>query len=905
MRTANGPYTLIRGALLCLCLFFAGVSAAQPFEISLDTVLEHDDGAFLWFHPRAAAIPGAGKDGAPAVVMTLQKHLQVSDFYSGMYALYSDDLGKTWTGPVEIPELAWREGPDNTILAVCDVTPNYHPPTGKVLAMGAQLYYHPDGKLLEGIKRSDQTAYTVYDPDTGAWSGWKVLEMPDAPKFNFSRNACAQWLIEPAGTLLVPLYFGKDAKEDFSVTVARCSFDGETLRYIEHGTEMTVAGGRGLCEPSLARHYGRYFLTLRNDARGYVTSGRDGLTYDPIKPWQFDDGEELGSYNTQQHWLEHTDGLYLTYTRRGANNDHVFRHRAPLFIAQVALDTLQVIRATERVLIPERGATLGNFGASAVTQEESWVTVNEGIWNDDIRARGATGALYIARVQWTKPNDAIMYPAPTLPPRMTTIDLDVNETVEVPLIDGATATVTLLGVEERRDPIREVVRHAEAQVRVNGEVATLASGLYNLPVPVGGVRVDCPVTQGYNLNSGDDRWSLEKDVRLRLWPADGSYTEPDTFVYPVRQRWYASQTWFDNEPVDGGAEISKTVYYHSGIDIGGVDGRTEIIAATDALVVSARDETLPWFQCDTPMKPRYDVVYLYDARGWFYRYSHFARITDAIQPGVRITKGTLLGLLGKEGASGGWSHIHFEIKTRQPSGGWGTLAANALIREAYIREYNPDIIACARDRHLIMPGDTVTLDASRSWSRDSGDTITGTRPSPSISGGMSADNGVPGMACEWQFTDGSTATGAQVDRRYDNPGRYNEIVKVTDAAGRIDYDFAIVQVLNPERPNRYVPGLHAAYEPTLNIRPGDVITFSVRAFGFEGGEELWDFGDGSPEQRTQSSRDKHPHAPDGYAFIEHAYAAPGHYIVRVYREETNSIPAYAHLHVEVEGQHSM
>ena len=154
---------------------------------------------------------------------------------------------------------------------------------------------------------------------------------------------------------------------------------------------------------SLIRFKERYYLTLRNDARGYVTSGTDGLHFDPIIPWEFDDGTELGSYNTQQHWLVHNDGLFLVYTRRGANNDHVFRHRAPLFMAQVNPQTLKVIRSTERILIPERGATLGNFGATPVTEQESWVTVNEGIWDDGIRARGAKGALYVARVKWPPP----------------------------------------------------------------------------------------------------------------------------------------------------------------------------------------------------------------------------------------------------------------------------------------------------------------------------------------------------------------------------------------------------------------------------------------------------------------------------------------------------------------------
>ena len=119
------------------------------------------------------------------------------------------------------------------------------------------------------------------------------------------------------------------------MTVVRCSFDGDVLTYREHGDVLALNIARGLYEPSLVQHGGRYFLTIRNDLKGYVTESGDGLHYRPVKPWMFDDGEDLGSYNTQQHWLTHGDGLFLVYTRRGANNDHIMRHRAPLFIAQV------------------------------------------------------------------------------------------------------------------------------------------------------------------------------------------------------------------------------------------------------------------------------------------------------------------------------------------------------------------------------------------------------------------------------------------------------------------------------------------------------------------------------------------------------------------------------------------
>jgi len=388
----------------------AGVAAERgtrvpEFEIKLDTVLEHDDGEFLWFHPRAAAVPGKGSDGGPSVVMTIQKHLKVSDYYSGMSVMVTDDMGKTWSGPTAVPELDWVREDDGVVIAVCDVTPGWHEPTGKLLAIGARVRYSKAGAQLEDKERSNQTAYAVYDPEPGEWSRWQVLQMPPDSKFNYARNACAQWLVEPDGTLLVPFYFGPSAGTPNSVTVVRCSFDGQQLKYIEHGTELSLNVVRGLCEPSLAFFEGRYFMTIRNDVKGYITVSGDGLQFDPIKPWTFDDGAELGSYNTQQHWVGHSQGLFLSYTRRGADNDHIMRHRAPLFIAQIDPDKLQVIRDTERVLIPERGATLGNFGASAISESESWVTVAEGIWSDDARRRGAKGAVFVARVIWGTPNE--------------------------------------------------------------------------------------------------------------------------------------------------------------------------------------------------------------------------------------------------------------------------------------------------------------------------------------------------------------------------------------------------------------------------------------------------------------------------------------------------------------------
>ncbi|MEQ1853653.1 MAG: exo-alpha-sialidase [Chthoniobacteraceae bacterium] len=381
----------------------AAAPATVEFTVKLETVMSHDDGKFLWFHPRAAAIPSP-TGGEPAVVMTIQKHLKVSDYYSGLHFMIRPSLSAPWKGPTLPAELDWRAQPGGVTVSVADVTPGWHAPTGRLLAIGCEVRYSPEGRQLDDVKRAHRTVYAVFDPKTEKWTPWQVLELPPEEQFDFARNACAQWLVKPDGALLVPLYIGRNSKEPFSTTVAECRFDGAKLTCVSHGTVLRLPVARGLYEPSLVAFRGRYFLTLRNDVRGYVSVSEDGRNFAEPKPWLFDDGADLGSYNTQQHWLAHGGGLFLIYTRRGANNDHIVRHRAPLFMAQVDPETLRVMRGTEKIVVPERGAELGNFGACAISSSESWVTVSEGMFMKDSSQRGAAGTTFVARIIWSKPD---------------------------------------------------------------------------------------------------------------------------------------------------------------------------------------------------------------------------------------------------------------------------------------------------------------------------------------------------------------------------------------------------------------------------------------------------------------------------------------------------------------------
>jgi hypothetical protein len=238
----------------------AAEASSVGFRVQLDVVTQRDKDDWIWFHPRAASVRDANNAATPTVLITIQKHLGVSDYYSGIHVMRTDDMGKSWTGPELVPQLDWWKESEEVRVSVCDATPGWHGQAAKLIAIGTKIRY---------------------------------------------------------------------------------------------------------------------------------------------------DSKELGSYNTQQHWLGHAKGLFLVYTRRGANNDHVMRHRAPLFIGQVDPARLHVIRKTERVLVPERGAPLGNFGATTINENESWVTVSEFMWpawNDKARAMGARGATFVARILWDEPN---------------------------------------------------------------------------------------------------------------------------------------------------------------------------------------------------------------------------------------------------------------------------------------------------------------------------------------------------------------------------------------------------------------------------------------------------------------------------------------------------------------------
>lgn len=360
-----------------------------------------------WFHPRVCMVPA--KPYATAL-MTCQVTTG-SDVFGHVHWSVSLDKGVTWSTPEPIASLGRQKLPDGLEEGICDVVPEYHPQTGTVLAMGHNVYYKND--VLARPNEGRYVVYVVRDPH-GRWSKRRNLHWDDPRATAIYTCGCAQRVTLENGDVIVPLSFGPLGRMDRGVGSVLCSFDGQHLVIRRSGNELRLPVGRGLLEPSITRLDGRFYMTIRaEDGHGYVSTSEDGLNWAEQQPWCWDDGKALTMSSTQQHWLTHSDGLFLVYTRRAVENVNVFRWRAPLYVAQVDTRTLRLIRASEWVVLPLIGdgihnpdhvARMGNFHVVNATPEESWVIIGE-----TLPSEGWKGDTLLARIHWSVRNKLALF----------------------------------------------------------------------------------------------------------------------------------------------------------------------------------------------------------------------------------------------------------------------------------------------------------------------------------------------------------------------------------------------------------------------------------------------------------------------------------------------------------------
>ncbi|MCD5415960.1 PKD domain-containing protein [Candidatus Bipolaricaulota bacterium] len=141
-------------------------------------------------------------------------------------------------------------------------------------------------------------------------------------------------------------------------------------------------------------------------------------------------------------------------------------------------------------------------------------------------------------------------------------------------------------------------------------------------------------------------------------------------------------------------------------------------------------------------------------------------------------------------------------------------------------------------------------------------------------GGSRSPNGRI-VSYEWNFGDGTIATGVRVGHTFREIGRHAVTLTVTDETGRTGRITHIIEALNR------VPHAHFTVSPRLTVIENEDITFDASASYDEDGmivEWRWTFGDGATGSGVR---------------VTHAYAQIGTYhvtlIVTDDKGESNSV----------------
>lgn len=354
-------------------------------------------GGYCFTHARGVVLPNG-----EIFITTQPLLLSGSDVFYGIHTIRKPPHGE-WSKLVPSKFLVRRKVAEGVEQALSDGTPFFHRKTGKLLLLGHTVAYRNE-KGPAVFPRF--TAWSSFDFETNDWHPYETLDMEDGYRFFSAGNGSGQSLELPDGDILIPFYFmNKEEAQDpwhscYTASVMRCSFDGEKFTVKAIGNPLSIDCPRGLGEPSIIAYKGKYFLALRNDQHGYISCGEDGLHFDPPRLLVFDDGKDAGNYCTQQHWIVCGGKLFLVYTRKDAGNDHIFRHRAPLFIAEYDGERMCIIRSTERIAVPERGARLGNFGCCSVNENESLVIASEWMQPDwkVCMEYGSRNTIFVSRI---------------------------------------------------------------------------------------------------------------------------------------------------------------------------------------------------------------------------------------------------------------------------------------------------------------------------------------------------------------------------------------------------------------------------------------------------------------------------------------------------------------------------
>jgi len=416
------------------------------------------------------------------------------------------------------------------------------------------------------------------------------------------------------------------------------------------------------------------------------------------------------------------------------------------------------------------------------------------------------------------------------------VGLNVGETCAFTLKSGAQRSIRLLSVREQRDSVIKLLRRAEVRLEINGQPLDLVCAPYVLPTETAGLRLQVDTTSGWR--------EMAKQVQLSIWDATEPVIDIKQFGFPLRNfRLLSHGTQAYNEPVHLGAgdgdPTGQRFYHDYGFDMAGFEGREQVVCAAAGRVVRF------W-----PSREDVSSVLIQDSNGVVWEYGHLKSVAPEIVLNALVALGQSIGILGKTGPSGNFSHLHLgtycSFADLEADKGNRRLNLYPWLVAAYQAQHPKGLFAVARPHQTLLTGEKAAFDGGNSlvWG-----------------GGRIVEY-------RWTFSDGQTVKQARVEKAFDQPGAYAATLWVKDDQGAADVDFCQVKVFSRPNPEPAMPHIFMTHTPTQDIRPNQPVTFR---FWFQGkGESLLkvDFGDG-----TQLA-DYH-----SYTELQHRFKTPGIHVV--------------------------
>ena len=427
--------------------------------------------------------------------------------------------------------------------------------------------------------------------------------------------------------------------------------------------------------------------------------------------------------------------------------------------------------------------------------------------------------------------------------------LDIGESHTFRLKNGTEKHIRLVSVTEFQDPVIELTRSAKVHVKIDGRPVGLLCAPYVMPTVTEGIRIQADTTSAW--------LRIPKRVQFSLWDRDDPIVDTSRFGFPLAgYRLFSHGMQAYNEPVHlgdrDGDPAGQRFHHNYGVDLAGYEGRQKVMSCIDGVVIEANR--------------REGDLLVQDDAGFVVHFGHLDAILSGITVGARVTRGQWVGMLGRRGASGNFSHLHVGTATDRTRGQPNrNLNLFPWLVAAYEAGHGAALHAVARPHQAVLTGDRVRFDALRSIVPDAA-----------------------GAAFRWEFHDGVSIEGPEAEAVYEKPGCYMATLWVEDSRGRIDVDFCTVRVYTRGAPETVVPTLFATHAPAAFIRVDQPVAFRLWPQGEPVADIRIDFGDGTVIE------DYRP-----YSAVVHAFAQPGLHVVTA-AGTAGALPVMQKLKVVVE-----